>query len=406
MATKTADPTVVRHFKHDDFQFGFEIALGSTYRGAADAGEVLATASRIKDGDADAWVSEWTATADNILEAADATTSDVTRLAHLRRAATYYATATYLLDHSSEADSAAERWRTQRDVWERIVDATHGERIQIPYEDTPMPGYFFRAPDAGPDGKRPLVVLNNGSDGATSQMWLQGGAAAAERGYHWMTFDGPGQNALLFEHDVPFRPDWEAVLTPVVDAMVARADVDPDRIAVIGVSQGGFWIPRALSFEHRFAAGVADPGVVDVSASWTATLPNSMRKELDDGNQKSFDRNMHLAERFSADTRATLTFRGRPYGLDTDSRYELYKEVLRYRLGDELEQLRTPLLITEPEGEQFWPGQSQELYDRLTGPKELARFAAADGGARHCEPLGLAQRDARVYDWLEQYLKS
>ena len=57
-------------------------------------------------------------------------------------------------------------------------------------------------------------MINNGSDGATSQMWVYGGAAASERGYHWMTFDGPGQQAALFEQNIPFRPDWEAVLSP------------------------------------------------------------------------------------------------------------------------------------------------------------------------------------------------
>ena len=46
--------------------------------------------------------------------------------------------------------------------------------------------------------------------------------------------------------------------------------------------------------------------------------------------------------------------------------------------------------------EQFWPGQSRELYDRLPGPKELVRFTSAEGANRHCEPMGLAVRDARV----------
>jgi hypothetical protein len=95
-----------------------------------------------------------------------------------------------------------------------------GERLQIRYEDTAVPGYFFRAPDAEPGEPRPLVVLNNGSDGATSHMGLFGGWAALERGYHAMTFDGPGQPAH----------DWEAVLTPVVDAMAARpTSTRPDR---------------------------------------------------------------------------------------------------------------------------------------------------------------------------------
>jgi hypothetical protein len=77
---------------------------------------------------------------------------------------------------------------------------------------------------------------------------------------------------------------------------------------------------------------------------------------------------------------------------------------MQYRLGDEVARIDTPLLICEPEGEQFWPGQSQQLFDRLPGPKELVRFTAAEGAGRHCEPLAPALRDARVFDWLDRYL--
>ncbi len=396
-------------FADDDFQFGLENTLGAVYRRAADVGEVLATAQRIHDGDADSWVEEWVATAGAVWAmAAQAADSGhrVSALAHYRRAATYYATALYRIAHCSEPERRLELWRRQRDCWDHAVDrfAVPGERVEIPYEGTTLPGYFFRAPDAAPGEDRPLVVINNGSDGATSQMWMYGGAAASERGYHWMTFDGPGQQAALFEQGIPFRPDWEAVLTPVVDAVTARADVDPQRLAVIGVSQGGFWIPRALAFEHRFVAAVADPGVVDVSTSWTEPLPPPMREQLKDAQQGAFDREMHLAELFSPATAATLRFRGEPYGLNGGSRFALYEAVSSYRLGDEVAQIATPMLITDPEDEQFWPGQSQQLYDRLPGAKQLVKFTAQEGAGRHCEPRGSALRETRIFDWLDQHL--
>src|SRR6202042_2156512 len=138
--------------------------------------------------------------------------------------------------------------------------------------------------------------MNNGSDGATSVMWLGGGAAAAERGYHWMTFDGPGQQAALYEQNIPFRHDWEAVLTPVLDAVLPRPDVDEHHVALIGVSQAGYWVPRAIAFEHRFAAAVADGGVVDVSAGWIKQLPEMMRQQPSDGARGAVDREMQVAE--------------------------------------------------------------------------------------------------------------
>jgi hypothetical protein len=412
---------MIAHFDNDDFQFGLEIALGCAYRQASDIGEVLTTAERIHDGDDDAWVREWTATAGTCWasgQEAEAADHRVTAESFYRRAATYYATALYRIAGTADSNGNVghngvevprqlDLWRRQRACWEKVVDLrpVPGERVAIPYEGTTLPAYFFRAPDAKPGEARPLVIVNNGSDGATSQMFVDGGAGAAERGYHWMTFDGPGQQAALYEQQIPFRPDWEAVLTPVIDAIFARADVDRDRVAVIGVSQGGYWVPRALAFEHRFAAAVADPGVVDVSTPWTDPLPHVMRSQLREGKQGVFDREMHLAELFQHDTKTTLAIRGHPYGVQNGSRFALFQTVAEYRLGDEIEQITTPLLITDPEGEQFWPGQAQQLYDRLRGAKELVTFSAAEGANRHCEPLARSLRDARIYDWLDGYLR-
>jgi hypothetical protein len=44
-----------------------------------------------------------------------------------------------------------------------------------------------------------------------------------------------------------------------------------------------------------------------------------------------------------------------------------------------------------------WAGQ-------LPGPKQLVKFTAAEGANRHCEPMGLATRDTRIFDWLDRYL--
>ena len=398
-----------KQFDNADFQFGWELALGATYRQAADAGEVLATADRVSDGDSDSWVQEWTATAQGCWTAALAAESrdrQVSALAYYRRAATYFGMALYCFsgaaDHSLERE--LELWRRQRASWERVVDLVGGERVAIPYQNSTLPGFFFRAPDAQPGEPRPLVVMNNGSDGATSSMWLEGGAAAAERGYHWMTFDGPGQQAALFEQGIPFRPDWEAVLTPVLDTFLARPDVDRDRVALIGVSQAGFWVPRGISFEHRFAAAVADGGVVDVSVGWVGQLSEEMRQLLQDGNRDEFDRRVQLVARQAPSVRATLDFRARPYGVGADSPYDLYKTVASYRLGDEVEHIATPLLITDPDDEQFFPGQPQQLYDLVGGPKVLVHFDAHEGANGHCEPLARSLRDTRIFDWLDEYL--
>jgi hypothetical protein len=220
-----------------------------------------------------------------------------------------------------------------------------------------------------------------------------------------MTFDGPGQQAALYEQKIPFRHDWEAVLTPVLDAILPRPDVDEDHVALIGVSQAGYWVPRAIAFEHRFTAAVADGGVVDVSAGWISQLPEMMRKQLAEGDREAFDREMKVAESRSPSATATLDFRGKPYGFNGGSRFDLYRAVASYRLGEEVSNITTPLLITDPDDEQFFPEQPQQLYDLVPSTKELIRFSAHEGAAGHCEPMARSLRDTRIFDWLEGYLR-
>jgi hypothetical protein len=176
-------------------------------------------------------------------------------------------------------------------------------------------------------------------------------------------------------------------------------------VALIGVSQAGYWVPRAIAFEHRFAAAVADGGIVDISAGWINQLPDIMRKQLSDGDRDAFDREMHAAESQSPAAKATLDFRAKPYGFDGGSRFDLYQAVASYRLGDEVNHITTPLLITDPDDEQFFPGQAQQLYDLVPGTKELIRFTAHEGANGHCEPMARSLRDTRIFDRLEGYLR-
>ena len=53
-------------FKDESFNFQTEVTLGATYHQAADVGEVLATVERIRNGQAQSWVDEWSATADRL----------------------------------------------------------------------------------------------------------------------------------------------------------------------------------------------------------------------------------------------------------------------------------------------------------------------------------------------------
>ena len=392
----------MRFFKNDMFDYNLQLALGSAYYGGSDVGEVLATAGRTQDGDFESWYREWYATAERVRGIAEQSAAAGHRVsareAYLRASA-YYFFATNSLDGTSDPSRLLPTWQQHRacfDAAAALWDPPF-EKVAIPYEKTKLVGYVFKADDSG--RPRPTLILNNGSDGPISYMWIAVGAAATARGYNAITFDGPGQGEAVWIQHLPFRYDWEHVVTPVVDYLLTRSDVDPERIAISGLSQAGYWVPRAVAFERRIAAAVVDPGVVDVSTAWLEQLPMPLRKLLDAGNQEQFDRELGVALQAVPAARQTAAFRMKPFG--TSSFYEAYKAVGQYRLDGVVDQIRCPMLITDPEGEQFWPGQSQQLYDGLRCPKTLVRFTATEGADWHCEPKARSLVNQRVFDWLD-----
>ena len=275
-------------------------------------------------------------------------------------------------------------WERQRECWDRAVELLGGERLSVGYEHTSLPGYFFSAGS----GARPLVVIDHGGSAATSSAWVAGGAAASARGYHWMTFDGPGREAALRRQGLVLRPDWEAVVGPVVDAIIARADVDSERMAVIGIDHAGFGITRALAFEPRFAAAVLAPGIIDVSRPWLNGLPLPARAALLDEDRQWFDRELHLATLFDPGIPGRLRRLGRGYALSALPLYDLGRRIGEFHLGEELHRIATPVLVCRTGGEPSWAVQAEEVCSRLPG----ADLACAAPG-----------EDA-VSDWLDRFM--
>ena len=147
-------------------------------------------------------------------------------------------------------------------------------------------------------------------------------------------------------------------------------------------------MPRAVEFEKRIAAAIADPGVVDVSTSWTASLPKPMIELLKAGRKEQFDG--YLSKVSDPATKANLSFRMRPYGFT--SYFDTYKAVLEYNLTEVADRISCPMLVTEPANESFWPGQSRQLYNLLASrfhfPKVMARIFIANRKGPDCAIFG------------------
>lgn len=394
-----------KQYFSEDEQMDFEIQaiLGSCYYGAADAGEVLAAIDMMKPGDSESWVQAWLAAAERVQRYAEKSDADGDRVSAREaflRAATYFSGTLSMIDGTDDPSRGVDFCKRHLACWDEFCARLDppAEKVEIPYDPVPMPGWFFKPDDSA--GPFPTIILNNGSDGPTAAMWTLGAAGALRRGYAALVFDGPGQNSMLWLHDVPFRYDWEKVITPVVDALVARPDVDASKIALSGISQGGYWVLRALAFEHRVAAGIVDPGVMDVATAGRAKMPKEMTDLLDAEDEKTFNEWMSGAMDMdpTGKQRREIEWRMKPFA--THNYYEWFKETEEYNARDVIDKIECPMFVADPEDEQFWPGQSQEVFDALKSPKTIVRFTREEGANWHCEPKARSLYDQRMFDWL------
>ena len=395
-------------FTDQAFEFETRNILGQVHYGCGDVGEVLATVAAITDGDDSSWVTHWQELARRI-EAIAATAQAGGHLVSARnaylRAAAYYAATLSAIDGVEEGDKLLGPIFTAHrrcfDAHVRLLDPP-AEAVAIPYEGGTLPGYLF-VPAA--DGQaRPTLIITNGSDGPVTAVMARPGRSGTRPGLQrfGVRRTRPAKHAVRAADPVP--PRLGARHHPHRRFPGGRPEVDAGRLALYGLSQAGYWVPRALAFEHRIAVAVADPGVDDVASSWRLHLPQELLALLDGGDEKNFNAAMDIGMQSATPReRQEMEWRAKPYGTQ-DSAYDAFKTAEQYRLGDLVQQIRTPIMVTDPEGEQFWPGQSQRLYDALPGPKVLVPFTKAEGADMHCEPMARSLLEQRMFDWLDETL--
>ncbi|TMD30816.1 MAG: alpha/beta hydrolase [Chloroflexi bacterium] len=143
-----------------------------------------------------------------------------------------------------------------------------GQRLEIPFEGRFVPANL-RRPET--DRRSPLVLIVPGLDSSKEELY-----AIEEdfirRGLATLTMEGPGQS----ENSVHFaiRPNWETVVTPVIDELERlRLDVDLDRAGLMGISMGAIYGPRAAAYEPRIRAVVALSGPYNLGDCWDALNP-------------------------------------------------------------------------------------------------------------------------------------
>lgn len=396
-------------FNSESFDFELQRVLGYATSGGSDINECLFTAKRITDGDESSWYSEWRALADRIHAVAQSCLLKkhlVSAREAFFRASNYYRTAEFYLHGNPHDPRILNTWRKSRDAFrkgaqllERPVDI-----IKIPYEGTTLPGYFIR-PDNNPKPRKTLL-LQTGFDGTGEETYFEVGFFALKRDYNVLVFEGPGQGGALREQHLHFRPDWEKVVTPVVNFALTRPEVDKRRIALMGISMGGYMTPRAAAFEHRLAALVANTGIYDMSSlkkPWTSVAEREAAKKSLADNLDEANRGLRRGMSKSLSLRWSMNQGMYALGKKTPAEFAL--ALYDYTLIGLAKKIRCPTLVVESEGDIFMKGQAQKLFQALACPKKYLRFTKTDLADAHCQMGAIALSNQRIFDWLDKILE-
>jgi 2,6-dihydroxypseudooxynicotine hydrolase len=202
----------------------------------------------------DRWLPEWVEWARRWVRLGDEQLAAGRRLtageAYVQ-AGLFYHWATFLSVQDETAWAAA--LEEQADAWQKaapLVDPPM-EILGIPFEGAELPGYLRR-----PNGveRPPLVVLVPGADSSKEELYDLG-EQIVRRGLAIFAFDGPGHG--LVSTKLKLRPDYEVPIAAVLDHLLARRDVDAERVAVAGISYGGIFALRAAAFDTRVKAVVS-----------------------------------------------------------------------------------------------------------------------------------------------------
>jgi dienelactone hydrolase len=298
------------------------------------------------------------------------------------RAALYCCIAERMQAHGFAARKALYERSLELFALGRLHSRENCERIEIPIVGGHISGLLVRA--EGVVGPAPIVVIMNGLD-STKEMLQKSmmSRAFSRRGLSALFIDQPGTGEALRLHDMPAVHNTEVWASQVVDALVQRPDVDSRRIAALGVSLGGYYCPRAVAFEPRFACGA----VWGANHDWRAVQQARLKREGENPVPHYWK---HVQWVFGAQ------------GMD-----DFLAKAEHMHLNGVLDRIRVPFLVTHGENDRQIPLKyAHQTFEQLVNcpKKDLFIFDKSTGGVEHSSLDNPYNAGDQIADWLAEQL--
>lgn len=298
------------------------------------------------------------------------------------RAAIYLGTCERLQAHGAEG--RLELYKRSIELFQKGLKLSKEkcERVEIPYEGKHLSALYV--PAEGVDGPQPILVQVNGLD-STKEMKYRVGLPSwlAKRGVASLIVDQPGTGEAIRLQDFRARYDSEYWASRVVDYLETRDDVDSQRIGMEGISLGGYYCPRAVAFEPRFACGV----VWGANHDWRDVQKRRLEKE---GNFPVPHYWKHVCWVWGAE--------------NMDEFMEIAENV---HLDGVVEKIKVPFLVTHGEKDSQIPLKwAHRTYEQLVNSpnRELKVFTEREGGVQHSSFDNSVNAGHYIADWVAEQL--
>jgi fermentation-respiration switch protein FrsA (DUF1100 family) len=331
------------------------------------------------DSSQQSWFDAWTGIAERLddLAGGDESAGHARSAARKRRRACAY----HLIAERMMTNLSPLKMQSYERALEDFRLTTRGEAIEfidVPYGAGGLPAILVQAEGAGP---HPAVVFFNGYDVTKEVLYLMGVGELAARGISVLLCDQPGSGGALRMNALPTRFDMEVPATACFDHLAALPEIDSDRIAIGGISMGGYFAPRAASVDHRFAACVAWGAFHDL----LGVVTNLART------------NAHSAPPFQA-----------PWVFGTEDVESIRAAAPKFTLDPVISDMTCPLLVIHGESDRQVPvAQARRTHEMATSSRQrnLRIFGKGEWGEEHCQVDDPTLAIDAIGDWLEEVLR-
>lgn len=382
------------HFKDNEMEFSLALILGATSNSGCEIGEAFAAAGRIIEGDAASWQKEWINMgrfAENRGDLSLEKGHEVSAKKQYMRASYYYrgALISMLPDDPRFRDTAAKSRALLRKAGELMKPSM--EYFEIPFEDYVLPGYYRKVSEES--GKYKTLIMIGGGETFAEDLFFYISSQAHERGYNFITVDLPGQGVLPLDGKV-FRPDMDVPLKAVVDYALTRQEVDPERLAMFGISGGGGFVPQAAQKDKRIKAIAMNSAVVDAYKLFAAMPVAAMTEDK----MKGFSS-------FKENTIRVIAWR---WGVPMDHISGLVEANRGFCFDPS--QITCPALSLVGEGEYADPNvqvQQRMFMEGIppTTKKSLVITPAEEGASNHCLTENHSIMSQVIFDFFDEVLE-